>query len=181
MCGITGKIYFDNNAVSEPDILAMNEKIRHRGPDDGGIYISPDQKVGLGHRRLSIIDLSPLAHQPMNYLDRYWIVFNGEIYNYKELRKELETATPANRRKVLLRIKTFQGMREAKIRPEWMFLTHLPVLPPDLRPMVQLDGGRYASSDLNDLYRRVINRNNRLKKLLELDLIKQQVLQVIQT
>ena len=86
----------------------------------------------------------------------------------KELRKELETATPANRRKVLLRIKTFQGMREAKIRPEWMFLTHLPVLPPDLRPMVQLDGGRYASSDLNDLYRRVINRNNRLKYLLEI-------------
>ncbi|OGI17702.1 MAG: asparagine synthase (glutamine-hydrolyzing) [Candidatus Moranbacteria bacterium RIFCSPHIGHO2_02_FULL_40_12b] len=90
MCGITGKIYFDNNAVSEPDILAMNEKIRHRGPDDGGIYISPDQKVGLGHRRLSIIDLSPLAHQPMNYLDRYWIVFNGEIYNFQEKRGTLE-------------------------------------------------------------------------------------------
>ncbi|MDP2664775.1 MAG: DNA-directed RNA polymerase subunit beta', partial [bacterium] len=86
----------------------------------------------------------------------------------KELRKEVETVTPANRRKVLLRIKTFQGMREAKIRPEWMFLTHLPILPPDLRPMVQLDGGRYASSDLNDLYRRVINRNNRLKYLLEI-------------
>ncbi|OHA63239.1 MAG: DNA-directed RNA polymerase subunit beta' [Candidatus Wildermuthbacteria bacterium RIFCSPHIGHO2_01_FULL_48_25] len=86
----------------------------------------------------------------------------------KGLRKELEEVSPVNRRKVLLRIKTFQGMREAKIRPEWMFLTHLPVLPPDLRPMVQLDGGRYASSDLNDLYRRVINRNNRLKYLLEI-------------
>jgi len=67
MCGITGKIYFDNNSVSEQDILAMNEKIMHRGPDDGGVYISPDRKVGLGHRRLSIIDLSPLGHQPMNY------------------------------------------------------------------------------------------------------------------
>ncbi|MDP2637354.1 MAG: DNA-directed RNA polymerase subunit beta', partial [bacterium] len=86
----------------------------------------------------------------------------------KVLKKDLEEASPVNRRKVLLRIKTFQGMREAKIRPEWMFLTHLPVLPPDLRPMVQLDGGRYASSDLNDLYRRVINRNNRLKYLLEI-------------
>lgn len=68
----------------------MNEKIIHRGPDDGGIYISPDQKVGLGHRRLSIIDLSPLGHQPMSYLDRYWIVFNGEIYNFQEKRTELE-------------------------------------------------------------------------------------------
>jgi len=55
------------------------------------------------------------------------------------------------------------------LRPEWMFLTIIPVLPPDLRPMVALDGGRYATSDLNDLYRRVINRNNRLKKLIELN------------
>ena len=62
----------------------------HRGPDDGGVYISPDQKVGLGHRRLSIIDLSPLGHQPMNYLDRYWIVFNGEIYNFQEKREMLK-------------------------------------------------------------------------------------------
>jgi len=60
-------------------------------------------------------------------------------------------------------------MIRAKIRPEWMFLTALPVLPPDLRPMVQLDGGRYATSDVNDLYRRVINRNNRLKRLIELN------------
>ncbi len=75
---------------------------------------------------------------------------------------------PSARRKVLKRLKFFQGMIDAGIRPEWMFLTVLPVLPPDLRPMVQLDGGRYASSDLNDLYRRVINRNNRLKYLLEI-------------
>ena len=72
------------------------------------------------------------------------------------------------RRKVLRRLKVIKGMIAAKIRPEWMFLSVLPVLPPDLRPMVQLDGGRYASSDLNDLYRRVINRNNRLKYLLEI-------------
>lgn len=89
MCGITGKVYFDEGVVYEGDILAMNEKVKHRGPDDGGIYISPDQKVGLGHRRLSIIDLSPLGHQPMNYLGRYWIVFNGEIYNFKEEREML--------------------------------------------------------------------------------------------
>jgi len=86
----------------------------------------------------------------------------------EELKKELEVVQPANRRKILARLKFFHGMLKSAIRPEWMFLTVLPVLPPDLRPMVQLDGGRYASSDLNDLYRRVINRNNRLKYLLEI-------------
>ncbi len=81
---------------------------------------------------------------------------------------EAKDAPPAMRKKVLRRLKLFQGMMRSGIRPEWMFLDVLPVLPPDLRPMVQLDGGRYASSDLNDLYRRVINRNNRLKYLLEI-------------
>jgi DNA-directed RNA polymerase subunit beta' len=86
-----------------------------------------------------------------------------------KMEKELEESTPQNRKKILRRLKLFKAMEKAKIRPEWMFLTILPVLPPDLRPMVQLDGGRYASSDLNDLYRRVINRNNRLKYLLEIN------------
>ncbi|MDD2696898.1 MAG: DNA-directed RNA polymerase subunit beta' [Candidatus Pacebacteria bacterium] len=86
----------------------------------------------------------------------------------EELKKEVETAQPLSRRKILARLKLYQGMFKSGIRPEWMFLSVLPVLPPDLRPMVQLDGGRYASSDLNDLYRRVINRNNRLKYLLEI-------------
>ncbi len=86
----------------------------------------------------------------------------------KNLEKEMEKATPAVRKKILGRVRFLQGMDEAGIRPEWMFMTTIPVLPPDLRPMVQLDGGRYASSDLNDLYRRVINRNNRLKHLLEM-------------
>ena len=84
------------------------------------------------------------------------------------LKKEISGATSQNRKKILARTKLLQGMQEAGVRPEWMFLEVLPVLPPDLRPMVQLDGGRYASSDLNDLYRRVINRNNRLKYLLEI-------------
>ncbi len=86
----------------------------------------------------------------------------------EELTKEAEEAPPMTKKKILRRLKLFQGMAKAKIRPEWMFLDVLPVLPPDLRPMVQLDGGRYASSDLNDLYRRVINRNNRLKYLQEI-------------
>jgi len=93
------------------------------------------------------------------------INFKKEISNLEKQSKEV---APGIRRKILARLKLFQGMQKAGVRPEWMFLTVLPVLPPDLRPMVQLDGGRYASSDLNDLYRRVINRNNRLKYLLEI-------------
>ena len=84
------------------------------------------------------------------------------------LEKELEKLSSITRIKALKRLRFFQSLEKAKIRPEWMFLDVIPVLPPELRPMVQLDGGRYASSDLNDLYRRVINRNNRLKYLIEL-------------
>lgn len=87
----------------------------------------------------------------------------------KELAAQAKRATAANRIKITKRMSMIEGMIRAKIRPEWTFLTILPVLPPDLRPMVQLDGGRYATSDVNDLYRRVINRNNRLKRLLELN------------
>ena len=85
-----------------------------------------------------------------------------------ELVQESQDAPPLTKKKILRRLKLFQGMLKAKVRPEWMFIDVLPVLPPDLRPMVQLDCGRYASSDLNDLYRRVINRNNRLKYLQEI-------------
>lgn len=90
MCGITGKVSFTAEKVSRETLEHMNEAIRHRGPDDGGIYIAPNEQVGLGHCRLSIIDLSPLGHQPMRYLDRYELVFNGEIYNFQEKRALLE-------------------------------------------------------------------------------------------
>src|SRR3990170_4360791 len=87
----------------------------------------------------------------------------------KDVEKELKSSRDAARRKKLLRrLKLMKSMITNGIRPEWTVLTVLPILPPDLRPMVALDGGRYATSDLNDLYRRVINRNNRLKKLLEI-------------
>ncbi len=84
----------------------------------------------------------------------------------EEIKKKKEGAQID--KKLLVRLRLVKSLIKSQVRPEWMFLTVLPVLPPDLRPMVQLDGGRFASSDLNDLYRRVINRNNRLKKLLEL-------------
>jgi len=89
MCGITGKISFTDKNVSEQEIGKMNEAVLHRGPDDEGVYISPNKKVGLGQQRLAIIDLSPLGHQPMNYMNRYWITFNGEIYNFQEKREKL--------------------------------------------------------------------------------------------
>jgi len=84
----------------------------------------------------------------------------------KEFKKEYENT--GSKKVVFKKLRLVQELINSKIRPEWMCLTYLPVLPPDLRPMVQLDGGRYASSDLNDLYRRVINRNNRLKYLEEI-------------
>jgi DNA-directed RNA polymerase subunit beta' len=87
----------------------------------------------------------------------------------KELRSEIATTQSKQRKKkAAKRLRVAESFRKSGNRPEWMVLTMLPVLPPDLRPMVQLDGGRFATSDLNDLYRRVINRNNRLKRLLEL-------------
>ena len=86
----------------------------------------------------------------------------------KEIRKELETASEQKKGKLVKRLDTVDSFRLSNTRPEWMIMSVVPVIPPELRPMVQLDGGRFATSDLNDLYRRVINRNNRLKRLLEL-------------
>jgi DNA-directed RNA polymerase subunit beta' len=85
-----------------------------------------------------------------------------------QIRKELEKASEQKKAKLVKRLDTIDSFRLSGNRPEWMVMSVIPVIPPDLRPMVQLDGGRFATSDLNDLYRRVINRNNRLKRLLEL-------------
>ena len=86
----------------------------------------------------------------------------------EELRAELDGASGQKRVRIWKRLEVLEAFRQSGNRPEWMILDVIPVIPPDLRPMVQLDGGRFATSDLNDLYRRVINRNNRLKRLLEL-------------
>ena len=87
---------------------------------------------------------------------------------HAELTEELETASGQKRVRIYRRLEVIESFLQSKNRPEWMCLHVLPVIPPDLRPMVQLEGGRFATSDLNDLYRRVINRNNRLKRLLEI-------------
>ena len=86
----------------------------------------------------------------------------------KELKTELKTSTGQKRARIIKRLEVIEAFRESGNNPDWMILTVIPVIPPDLRPMVQLDGGRFATSDMNDLYRRIINRNNRLKRLLEL-------------
>ncbi len=101
------------------------------------------------------------VHQLLSEID-----INAEL---KNLDKELKNASPVKRRKIMKRYKLLKHLKDRQIKPEWMILTVIPVIPPDLRPMVPLDGGRFAASDLNDLYRRVINRNNRLKKLLDLN------------
>jgi len=88
MCGVAGVYYF-NGTTGVDSLRKMTETIRHRGPDGDGHWISPDGRVGLGHRRLAILDLSERGAQPMHYLDRYTITLNGEIYNYVEIREEL--------------------------------------------------------------------------------------------
>lgn len=90
MCGIAGKIYINNSNVEKSDLQVMSKKIEHRGPDDEGFYISKNRKVGLVNRRLAIIDLSSKGHQPMRFRERYWITFNGEIYNFLVEKKRLE-------------------------------------------------------------------------------------------
>ena len=87
---------------------------------------------------------------------------------YEDLTEGLKGATGPKRARIVKRLEVVEAFRESGNKPEWMIMTNVPVIPPDLRPMVQLDGGRFATSDLNDLYRRIINRNNRLKRLLEL-------------
>jgi DNA-directed RNA polymerase subunit beta' len=86
----------------------------------------------------------------------------------KKIKKELESEETSDKKKLFKRMKLFQGFKKAGLKLEWMLPTAIPVIPPDLRPMVALDGGRFATSDLNDLYRRIINRNNRLRKLIDL-------------
>ncbi|MBI4377565.1 MAG: asparagine synthase (glutamine-hydrolyzing) [Nitrospinae bacterium] len=92
MCGIAGLFNYGNNTqVTEDLIIKMRDSMTHRGPDDAGIYLSPDKKVGLGHRRLSILDLSSAGRQPMcDSRGEVWIVYNGEVYNFIELRRGLE-------------------------------------------------------------------------------------------
>ena len=92
MCGIVGFISRTGRyRIDTPTMVRMRDSMIHRGPDDAGLQIFDESCVALGHRRLSILDLSAAGHQPMSYHERYWITYNGEVYNYQEIRKELES------------------------------------------------------------------------------------------
>ena len=150
--------------------------------------IQQDVKSKIDSQRDELEDLAPFKFLSENqYRDlkfRYGQVFRAEMgaeafvdilsrLDLDRLAEDLwlevkTTKSKQKRKKSTTRLKVVEAFRRSKNRPEWMILSVLPVIPPDLRPMVQLDGGRFATSDLNDLYRRVINRNNRLKRLLEL-------------
>jgi len=148
-------LYFDSYVITsseEPSIpvgsLLTEENYRQAKEDFPGKFT-----VGIGaaaiKEMMKRLDLEPLS---------------------RELRQEMrETGSEAKRKKLAKRLNVVEAFRDSGNKPEWMILDVIPVLPPDLRPLVPLEGGRFATSDLNDLYRRVINRNNRLKRLLELD------------
>ena len=146
-------LYFANYIVTDPGFTPLEKKqlLTEREYKEMREKYEDTFEAGMGaeaiQKLLAEIDLEALS---------------------KELHEELETASGQKRVRLLKRLECVDAFRLSGQRPEWMILTVIPVIPPDIRPMVQLDGGRFATSDLNDLYRRVINRNNRLKRLLEL-------------
>ncbi|MBQ9429261.1 MAG: DNA-directed RNA polymerase subunit beta' [Clostridia bacterium] len=146
-------LYFAQYIVIDPGDTPLEKKQLLTEPEYNNWYerYENDFRVGMGAEAikelLSEIDIEQLS---------------------ADLKEELATASGQKKLKIIKRLEVVEAFRLSNNRPEWMILDVVPVLPPEIRPMVQLDGGRFASSDLNDLYRRVINRNNRLKKLMEL-------------
>lgn len=175
-------IQMERESVRAEADLAM-EDLRNQ-LDDGGKAVR-DENSRLRDELLELRPLTFMGESRFRELKSRWgQVFRADMgaeafYDIlrrldldklaKELWQEVRTSrSKQKRKKATKRLKVVEAFRRSGNRPEWMVLTVLPVIPPDLRPMVQLDGGRFATSDLNDLYRRVINRNNRLKRLLEL-------------
>ncbi len=146
-------LYFASYIVTDPGTTPLQEKqvLNEKDYRDMREKYEDDFDAGMGaeyiQKLLAAIDLEKLS---------------------EELKEELEGASGQKRARLLKRLEVVESFRLSGNRPEWMIMDVIPVIPPDIRPMVQLDGGRFATSDLNDLYRRVINRNNRLKRLLEL-------------
>lgn len=152
-----------NSELTEAETLYSNSKAELEGLTKFQL-ISEGKYRDLSYRYESVFTASigaEAVHQLLREIDLDEMTVS--------LAKEAEESQGQKRRKTFKRLKMLEGMKSAGIKPEWMIITQLPVIPPDLRPMVQLTGGRFAASDLNDLYRRVINRNNRLKRLIELD------------
>jgi len=145
------------------EIIASLEEIRDPVRDDQCTLL-PEQKLReLTDRYPDLLTAGMGAEAIMNILSRLDLATLAV-----KLREEIQSFSGQRRKKATKRLRVVEAFRKSGSKPAWMVMNILPVLPPDLRPMVQLDGGRFATSDLNDLYRRVINRNNRLKRLLEL-------------
>ena len=146
-------LYFASYIVTDPGDapLAVNQILSEKEYRDMREKYEDDFKAGMGAEAvkelLEKIDLDELSEQ---------------------LREELKTASSQKKLRLVKRLEVVEAFRESGNKPSWMVMDVLPVIPPDIRPMIQLDGGRFATSDLNDLYRRVINRNNRLKRLIQL-------------
>ncbi len=143
-------------------------------------YIVTDPGEGTGLEKQQILSDNEYREMREKYEDDFQAGMGAEAIKKlleeidleklsAQLKEELETASGQKKVRLVKRLEVVEAFRMSGNRPEWMIMDVVPVIPPDIRPMVQLDGGRFATSDLNDLYRRVINRNNRLKKLLELE------------
>ncbi len=151
-------LYFESYVVTEPGLTPL--KLRQLLNEED--YIKAQEEFGEQGFEAAIG-----AEALRKMLEK--IKFEGEEGERERLRVELrETTSEAKRKKLVKRLKLVEAFMQSQSRPEWMILEVIPVIPPELRPLVPLDGGRFATSDLNDLYRRVINRNNRLKRLIEL-------------
>ena len=146
-------LYFASYIVTDPGLTALEKKqvLSEKEYRDARERYEDEFKAGMGAEAIKTL----LAEIDLDQLT-------------VELRGELENASGQKKARLAKRLEVVEAFRLSGNRPEWMILDVVPVIPPDIRPMVQLDGGRFTTSDLNDLYRRVINRNNRLKKLLEL-------------
>ena len=142
-------------------------------------YIVLEAQDGIGLQQKQILSEAEYQEARANYGNAFRAGMGAESImellmsidleeEYNTLKEELKNASGQKRARIIKRLEVIEAFRGSGNKPEWMILTVIPVIPPDLRPMVQLDGGRFATSDMNDLYRRIINRNNRLKRLLEL-------------
>ncbi|MCI8378387.1 MAG: DNA-directed RNA polymerase subunit beta' [Lachnospiraceae bacterium] len=142
-------------------------------------YIVLETQEGIGLTQKQILSEAEYQEAKKNYGDMFRAGMGAESImellmsidleeESIDLKAELKDSSGQKRARIIKRLEVIEAFRESANKPEWMILTVIPVIPPDLRPMVQLDGGRFATSDMNDLYRRIINRNNRLKRLLEL-------------
>jgi len=173
-----GKSQFEANDTSDKEIDSLS-KIKDEKIHDLEEAFAQAQKELKSLREMTVVSENIYQNLSLKYGHIFTAGIGAEaIHNLlsridldkeiKALENELTDSIESKKERLVKRLKFFKNLKKNDIRPEWMILTIIPVIPPDLRPMVALDGGRFATSDLNDLYRRIINRNNRLKQLVDL-------------